>query len=177
MKKFISIAVVAVMMLCMLAACGEKAATPDSNEPYKIALIAPLTGSAAEHGASYKNAIEYKLAEINAAGGVNGHQIVCDFYDDKGDSKESVTVASLVAEKKEYLAVFGPFSSTCAIADAPTFEDAGIVQFAPSSSHADFTGLGDYMASYHYEKPSLPYLIAAAVAGLCALLVWRLFGS
>ena len=28
---------------------------------------------------------------------------------------------------------------------APTFEDAGIVQFAPSSSHADFTGLGDYM--------------------------------
>ena len=38
-------------------------------------------------------------------------------------------------------------------------------------------GLGDYMASYHYEKPSLPYLIAAAVAGLCALLVWRLFGS
>ena len=38
-------------------------------------------------------------------------------------------------------------------------------------------GLGDYMASYHYEKPSLPYLIAAAAAGLCALLVWRLFGG
>ena len=44
-------------------------------------------------------------------------------------------------------------------------------------SQARLPGLGDYMASYHYEKPSLPYLIAAAVAGLCALLVWRLFGS
>ena len=38
-------------------------------------------------------------------------------------------------------------------------------------------GLGDYMAAYHYEKPSLPYLIAAAAAGLCALLVWRLLGG
>lgn len=44
-------------------------------------------------------------------------------------------------------------------------------------SQARLPGLGDYMASYHYEKPSLPYLIAAAAAGLCALLVWRLFGS
>lgn len=43
-------------------------------------------------------------------------------------------------------------------------------------SKARLPGLGDYMASYHYEKPSLPYLIAAAAAGLCALLVWRLFG-
>ena len=44
-------------------------------------------------------------------------------------------------------------------------------------SRTRLPGLGDYMASYHYEKPSLPYLIAAAAAGLCALLVWRLFGS
>ena len=44
-------------------------------------------------------------------------------------------------------------------------------------SQARLPGLGDYMASYHYEKPSLPYLIAAAAAGLCALLVWRLFGG
>ena len=44
-------------------------------------------------------------------------------------------------------------------------------------SQARLPGLGDYMASYHYEKPSLRYLIAAAAAGLCALLVWRLFGG
>ena len=43
-------------------------------------------------------------------------------------------------------------------------------------SQTRLPALGDYMASYHYEKPSLPYLIAAAAAGLCALLVWRLFG-
>ena len=44
-------------------------------------------------------------------------------------------------------------------------------------SQTRLPSLGDYMASYHYEKPSLPYLIAAAAAGLCALLVWHLFGG
>lgn len=151
MKKRIAMLLAGTMLLGMLTACGGDKEptggdnTDNNNEPYKIALIAPLTGSAAEHGNSYKTAIEYKLEEINAAGGINGRQVVCDFYDDKGDSKESVTVAALVAENEDYLACFGPFSSTCAIADAPTFEEAGIVQFAPSSSHADFTGLGDYM--------------------------------
>ncbi len=171
MKKFWSFTLMAVLITTLIAGCGKdkpeetsvaesKAAVESQkeekekpkeeqkegdNSPYKIACIAPLTGSAEEHGKSYKNAIEYKLAEINAAGGINGHQIECDFYDDKGDSKESVTVASLVAENDEYLACFGPFSSTCAIAAAPTFIESGITLFAPSSSHEDFTNLGEYM--------------------------------
>ena len=153
MKKRIAMLLAGTMLLGLLSACGDKGTTEtkdptgneNNNEPYKIALIAPLTGSAAEHGTSYKTAIEYKLAEVNANGGINGHLIECDFFDDKGDSKESVTVASLVAENDDYLACFGPFSSTCAIADAPTVEAAGIVHFAPSSSHADFTSLGNYM--------------------------------
>lgn len=118
---------------------------PQDNSPYKIACIAPLTGANAEHGASYKNAIEYMLKKINDNGGIDGRQIVCEYFDDKGDSKETVTCASLVVEDKDILACFGPFSSTCAIAAAPTFEEAGIALFAPSSSHADFTSLGDYM--------------------------------
>lgn len=151
MKKALSILLALVLALSLLVGCGETAdaGTSDgaesSDEPYKIACIAPLTGPSAEHGNSYKTAIEYKLEEVNAAGGVNGRQVVCEFFDDKGDSKETVTVASLIAEDESFLACFGPFSSTCAIAASPTFEEAGIALFAPSSSHADFTGLGDYM--------------------------------
>lgn len=44
-------------------------------------------------------------------------------------------------------------------------------------SRTKLPSMGDYMASYHYDKSSLPYLIAAAIAGAAALLVWRLFGG
>lgn len=43
-------------------------------------------------------------------------------------------------------------------------------------SQTKLPSMGDYMASYHYDKPSLPYLIAAAVTGAAALLVWQWFG-
>ena len=80
MKKRIAMLLAGTMLLGMLAACGgDKEPTgnndPEGNEPYKIALIAPLTGSAAEHGNSYKTAIEYKLEEINAAGGIAGRSL------------------------------------------------------------------------------------------------------
>ena len=44
-------------------------------------------------------------------------------------------------------------------------------------SQTKLPSMGDYMASYHYDKPSLPYLIAAAMTGAAALLVWRWFGG
>ncbi len=165
-KKLLALILAMLMMLSVLSACGSSEDdTPDTpsaddetpeagdnggsedgeeGEVYKIACIAPLTGSSAEHGESYRTAIEYKLKEINDAGGINGRQIVCEFYDDKGDSKETVNCATLVAENDEYLACFGSFSSTCSIAAAATLTEAGIAQFAPSTSHVDFTSLSEY---------------------------------
>ena len=44
-------------------------------------------------------------------------------------------------------------------------------------SQTKLPSMGDYMATYHYDKPSRPYLIAAVAAGACALAVWQLWGG
>ena len=85
--------------------------------------------------------------EINAAGGINGRQIVLDVYDSKGDATESSDIARQIVEKDDVVGVIGDFSSTACMANAPIFGDAGLVQLSPTASHSDFTPMNEYMFS------------------------------
>lgn len=172
-SRFLAVFLAALMMCSTLAGCGGNsggstapaapAASTDSGSSsdtsssessggsqeaggtYKLACIAPFTGNSSQYGESYKSAIEFMLERINGAGGVNGKQIVVEYFDDKNDAKETVSCAQLVTSDPEVIACIGPFSSTCAIAAGPTFQKAGIPLMAPNCSHDDFTKLGEYM--------------------------------
>ena len=113
--------ILASLLLCStlaLAGCGEQQtseapATPPAgggnemaaNAPapasggdtIKIALQGPITGSEATFGAQMKAGAEAAVADINAAGGVNGKKIELIIEDDKCDGTESTSVANRVA--------------------------------------------------------------------------------
>lgn len=116
-----------------------------SGETVKFAYIAPLTGDSAQYGLDMQKAIELKVKQVNEAGGINGATVVLDVYDDKNDPKEAVNLANRIVEDDEVLAVFGPFSSTNAMAISPIFQREGILQYAITASHPDVTAEGDYI--------------------------------
>ena len=72
----------------------------------------------------YKNAIEIYRDKINAEGGIDGHLIEVDFYDDKKDPKETLNAANLIVADGEYLAVIGSQTSGCSLAAAPVLQKA-----------------------------------------------------
>lgn len=151
MKKVLALILGATLTFSLLAGCGggNKPTTGgtdgDKPEAYKVAFIGSFTGNQAQYGESQRASIEMYLEKFNADGGVDGVPVVVDWHDDKGDPKETVTVANKIINDEEVLAVIGPFSSTSAMAVAPIFEENGITLYSPSSSHPDFTNLGDYM--------------------------------
>lgn len=113
----------------------------ESTDSIQMACILPLTGNAAQSGIAAQKALNLNFKQFNDAGGVNGRTVELTYYDDMNDSKESVNCAELVIENDDYLCVFGAFNSSCTLAIAPMFEEAGICQLAP-------TGVEEFTTEY-----------------------------
>ncbi|MCR4282916.1 MAG: ABC transporter substrate-binding protein, partial [Bauldia sp.] len=58
-----------------------------------VGVAGPFTGSLASFGDQLKAGAIQAAADINAAGGVNGQQIVLEFGDDACDPKQALSVA------------------------------------------------------------------------------------
>ncbi|NLV86430.1 MAG: ABC transporter substrate-binding protein [Clostridiales bacterium] len=113
MKKFLSIALILVLMLGVFAACGNSAKdTEDENnvpnneavgdlpdegnetvsgDTIKIGMIGCHTGDYAQYGLGVKNGATLYIDELNANGGINGKQVEIVAYDNKGNNQEAIT--------------------------------------------------------------------------------------
>lgn len=129
MKKFKSIFLGTLLFFAIPLAFAYGA------DPVYIGLMAPMTGDYAEYGMFFKEGIGLAMDEINKAGGVQGHQVELLVGDSRADPKEAALVAQKFVSNPKIMAVIGDFTSSCAMAAAPTYESAKMVEFSPSSSH------------------------------------------
>jgi len=152
MKKYLPILLVLTLLVGVLAGCAKEAPPAatggeDTAEPIYFAWYGPMTGDSKQYGDTEKIAVEIALRKINEVNGgvLGGRKIIVDFFDDKNDAKESVTIANKIIGEEKYMAVIGGFGSTPSMAAAPLYEEAKIINYSPTASHADFSGLGEYM--------------------------------
>ena len=151
MKKLLSILLTLVMLLSMVACASSSAneSTQESAAPatesYKIAVAAALSGGSAEEGSYIKNGVQLVVDEINEAGGINGKKVELVSYDDQNDPKNAATVANAIAADDSILAVVGHTNSSCSLAAAAVYEDAGIPQIICSASSPKISDAGEYI--------------------------------
>ena len=152
MKKLTSIFVSLCLLCVLIAGCTSSADTSTSDagagsstgeDVIRIAFFAPLTGNSMQYGVSFQNAINMKVSEINKAGGIDGKQIEIVAYDDKNDPKEAVNIANKIVSDPSIKAAIGSFSSSCSMAAAPVFDEAGVLHLGPTASHPDFVSMGE----------------------------------
>jgi branched-chain amino acid transport system substrate-binding protein len=103
-----------------------------------IAAIGPMTGQYASFGAQFKHGAEMAVADINAAGGVNGKKLSLTIEDDACDPKQAVAAAGKLATRKVKL-VAGHFCSGSSIPASKIYAEEGIVQISPASTAERFT--------------------------------------
>ncbi|MBO39058.1 MAG: hypothetical protein CMM75_07785 [Rhodospirillaceae bacterium] len=99
-------------------------------------------------------AVDIAVAEINAAGGVNGKKIRIVKYDTAGDPKQAVVAVRKFARDDKALGVIGPFSSSEARVAFAAGEREKIVQIPNASSAPK---LADKF-SYAYRLTESEYL-------------------
>lgn len=183
MKKVIA-ALLALVMMLSLVACGNKDDsqkdpgngpgtsqndpskdnnTPSTGGTIKIAVAAPMTGDNAEYGIGFANAAKLMAKEWNDKGGVDiggtKYTIVIDEYDDRSDSDEAALIANKIVSDDDVYGVLGHFASGICMVAAPIYQDAGYVNISPTSSHANYSGIGDFIFRNFFYSAAAPFCL------------------
>lgn len=162
-KKLVSMTLAAAMAAASLAGCSQQtgnggettaAQTSASGETAggaegaetknKLAYFLPLTGEQMQFGTMLQRGAELALELYNEE---HGTAYVAEYHDDKGDATEAVNVANKIVADPTVIAGLGSYSSSCAMAAAPIFEENKMLLFSPNASHTDFPAMGDFMFS------------------------------
>ena len=123
----------------MQEAGGPGQAAP--GEPIVIGTAGPVTGQYAIFGEQMVRGAEMAVADINAAGGVLGRQLVLEIGDDACEAKQAVAVANSMANKGAVF-VAGHFCSSTSIPASEVYNEEGIVQISPASTNPVLTEQG-----------------------------------
>jgi branched-chain amino acid transport system substrate-binding protein len=138
MKKvlFVGLLVAASMLL---AACGGAA----GGNTIKVGGIGELTGDIPAVGASFKNAAEMAVAEINDAGGLDvcGEKFTIDLVieDNAGKADQSASAAQKLITQDNVVAIIGPNASRYAIPASEIAESSKVVLISPWSTNPKTT--------------------------------------
>lgn len=146
-KNVLLLMLVAVFVVFGVFGCGQPATPPADDDAGEepaaefegqvlLGIMLPITGAVAENGIDMENAAKLAVAEINAAGGVLGHEIVTTTGDDGCDPAMATAAASkLVSE--EVVGVVGGYCSGATLPTLKIYGDAGIpIILAASNSTA-----------------------------------------
>jgi branched-chain amino acid transport system substrate-binding protein len=153
MKKII----MAGVALSFAAALNASTAMADVT----IATVGPITGSLAALGEQYKRGAEMAVADINAAGGINGEKLVLEIGDDACDPKQAVATANQMASKGVKF-VAGHLCSGSSIPASKVYEEEGILQISPASTNPDFTDKGGWNVARVCGRDDAQGAVAAA---------------
>jgi branched-chain amino acid transport system substrate-binding protein len=90
----------------------------------------------------YGEGLDMAVAEVNAAGGINGRRLRLDRHDDAESHDEGAIVAQRIAANPDVVAVIGHLQSYVTVPAAPIYEHAGLVLIAPTATDPQLTTHG-----------------------------------
>ena len=148
MKKFLALALSGVMMLGLLAGCGQTGTASGSGETdekiVKIGVFEPASGDSASGGKKETLGIQYANQETPIIE-VNGetYQVKLEIADNGSSTDKAPTAASdLVA--KDVAIVLGSYGSGVSMAGGPIFDEAGLAAMGVTCTNPNVTAGNDY---------------------------------
>ena len=159
MKKIIKVAalvLVATLLVGCFAACGSN---ENSSGEIFIGATGPLTGDASAYGISVKNGAELAVAEINAAGGVNGITFKFEMKDDKATAADAATAYDTLMDAGMKVSLGSVTSGSCE-AFAGAAEEDNLFFITPSASAANVITYGSNSFRVCFGDPDQGILAA-----------------
>lgn len=160
MKRVLSI-LLAMLMVLSLVACGDNGANnggssggnttggdttggdttggDTSGDPIKIGYFTDMSSADGYIGMAGYYALEDRIAELNANGGLLGRQIELIAYDNAGKNEEVVNIVNKLCYADKVNVIIGPTSSSHAISAAPIVNEAQIPMISLSATNAAVT--------------------------------------
>ena len=131
--------VVAALAACSSTQSSSPAGSTTSGGSIKIALIDPLTGTAAQYGQDLHQGQTLAIKQLNAAGGVLGKKFQAVEYDDQNLPAQGVTVTQRAISQDGVKFVVGTNGSSVALAIRNVTEKAKVIYIVGSSKGPTIT--------------------------------------
>lgn len=128
MKPATAFAALAIAITALVAGCDS------GPEKLKFGVAGPMTGTDAAFGTQLKNGAEQAVADINAAGGINGQQVELLVGDDAADPRQGVSVANNFLGEGVHF-VIGHFNSGVTIPASEVYVENGMLMITPGSTN------------------------------------------
>jgi len=116
--------VVALLVAAFAVASSACYAAKTPAKPYVIGAIFSTTGDNAPLGVPERETVEMLVKQLNAKGGVKGHPVKVEFYDDEGKPEKAVQACQRLLANKSVVAIIGPTLTGPSLAIAGMCNDA-----------------------------------------------------
>ena len=143
--KLVALALSCLMVLGILAACGQ------NNDTIKLGWMGSLTGDQAAYGTCESQTLKMLVEEKNAAGGILGKQIELICYDTKGDAQEAVNVAKRLCAQDKVCAIIGPNASGQCIAIQSVLDQYKVPDLSTVATNEKVTVQDGKLKEYNFR--------------------------
>lgn len=136
-----------------------------ASSPIVIGEFASMTGAQATFGSSTDKGVQLAAAEINKAGGIDGHQVAIHLENDEGQPDAAATAVKKLITEDKAIAILGEVASKNSIAAAPFCNSNKVPMISPSSTNPKVTQTGPYIFRVCFIDPFQGTVAAKFVTG------------
>ena len=139
-KRTVSLGLLAVLALAAFG-CGEG----DADTPFRIGVMESVSGLGETYGTVAVQSKEMAVAEINAAGGINGRMLELVVEDSKCNAQDAITAYTKLTDVDGVKIILGTSCSGAMLGAAPLAERDGVIMFSGLATNPDIAEAGDYI--------------------------------
>ena len=121
--------------------CGEG----DADTPFRIGVMESVSGLGETYGTVAVQSKEMAVAEINAAGGINGRMLELVVEDSKCNAQDAITAYTKLTDVDGVKIILGTSCSGAMLGAAPLAERDGVILFSGLATNPDIAEAGDYI--------------------------------
>lgn len=139
----VTLAVFVVSAIILLQGCGTK--TTETKEPVKIGVVLSESGPNEPLGKPERKAIELFVDDLNAEGGIDGHQVEVVFKDDQSKPEVALQVTVELIEQEDVIAIIGSSGTPSTMSMKQETADTNIPQVCMAADDAITQGDSTWM--------------------------------
>ena len=143
-KRLIAVFGVLAVLAVAAVACTEDG-DGDGEAPFRIGVMESATGPGETYGRVAVQAKQMAVAEINAAGGINGRKLELVVEDSKCNAQDAITAYNKLTDVDGVKIILGTSCSGAMLGAAPLAEADGVVLFSGLATNPDIAEAGDYI--------------------------------
>ena len=154
MRKILALILASLMLVGMLAGCGDKVTTDNNaagGDTIKLGWMGSLTGDQAAYGTCESQTLKLLVEKKNAEGGILGKQIELICYDTKGDAQEAVNVAKRLCSQDKVCAILGPNASGQCIAIQSVLNEYHVSDMSTVATNEKVTVQDGVLQEYNFR--------------------------